>query len=247
MIGEVMNDDGTLKRLPELREFADEHGIALVSIEDLQIHLRRLEQQVERLATTNLPTEFGTFTALGYRDRIDASEHIALVHGQPATQDVLVRVHSECLTGDVLGSRRCDCGPQLQASFAALTDEGAGVVVYLRGHEGRGIGLLHKLQAYELQERGRDTVEANLELGFGEDERDYAAAAQILRDLGIESVRLLTNNPEKSAALERYGVKVSERIPVQIAPTEHNLRYLTTKAERMGHDLPLPVATTEEA
>ena len=246
VIGEVMNDDGTLKRLPELREFADEHGIALVSIEDLQIHLRRHEQQVERLATTNLPTEFGTFTALGYRDRIDASEHIALVHGQPATQDVLVRLHSECLTGDVFGSQRCDCGPQLQASFAALTDEGAGVVVYLRGHEGRGIGLLHKLQAYELQERGRDTVDANLELGFGEDERDDAAAAQILRDLGIESVRLLTNNPEKSAALERYGVKVSERIPVHIAPTEHNLRYLTTKAERMGHDLPLPVVTTEE-
>ena len=247
VIGEVMNDDGTLKRLPELREFADEHGLALVSIEDLQVHLRRHELQVERLATTNLPTEFGTFTALGYRDRIDASEHIALVHGQPATQDVLVRVHSECLTGDVFGSQRCDCGPQLQASFAALTDEGAGVVVYLRGHEGRGIGLLHKLQAYELQERGRDTVDANLELGFGEDERDYAAAAQILRDLGIESVRLLTNNPEKSAALERYGVKVSERIPVHIAPTEHNLRYLTTKAERMGHDLPLPVVTTEEA
>ncbi len=251
VIGEVMNDDGTLKRLPELRAFADEHGLALVSIEDLQIHLRRHEQQVERLATANLPTEFGTFTALGYRDRIDAAEHIALIHGDLMRggphRDVLVRVHSECLTGDVFGSQRCDCGPQLQASFAALTDEGAGVVVYLRGHEGRGIGLLHKLQAYELQERGRDTVDANLELGFGEDERDYAAAAQILRDLGIESVRLLTNNPEKSAALERYGVTVSERIPVHIAPTEHNLRYLTTKAERMGHDLPLPVAPTEEA
>ncbi|GAA1729099.1 bifunctional 3,4-dihydroxy-2-butanone-4-phosphate synthase/GTP cyclohydrolase II [Aeromicrobium alkaliterrae] len=257
VIGEVMNDDGTLKRLPQLREFADEHGLALVSIEDLQIHLRREEQQVERLASTNLPTEFGTFQALGYRDRIDGAEHIALVHGSvgnlgatPAggelTEDVLVRVHSECLTGDVFGSQRCDCGPQLQASFAALTDEGAGVVIYLRGHEGRGIGLLHKLQAYELQERGRDTVDANLELGFGEDERDYAAAAQILRDLGIASVRLLTNNPEKSAALERYGVKVGERIPVHIAPTEHNLRYLTTKAERMGHDLPLPVITTEE-
>jgi 3,4-dihydroxy 2-butanone 4-phosphate synthase/GTP cyclohydrolase II len=258
VIGEVMNDDGTLKRLPELRAFADEHGLALVSIEDLQIHLRREEQQVDRLATTNLPTEFGTFSALGYRDRIDGSEHVALVHGEvgrsvsgttgtESAQDVLVRVHSECLTGDVFGSQRCDCGPQLQASFAALTEEGSGVVIYLRGHEGRGIGLLHKLQAYELQERGRDTVDANLELGFGEDERDYAAAAQILRDLGIESVRLLTNNPEKSAALERYGVKVTGRIPVHIAPTEHNLRYLTTKAERMGHDLPLPVTTTQEA
>ncbi|MFT4299888.1 MAG: bifunctional 3,4-dihydroxy-2-butanone-4-phosphate synthase/GTP cyclohydrolase II [Aeromicrobium sp.] len=239
VIGEVMNDDGTLKRLPELRAFADEHGLALVSIEDLQIHLRRREQQVERLATTSLPTEFGAFTALGYRDRIEGAEHIALVYGEVEADSVLTRVHSECLTGDVFGSQRCDCGPQLQASFAQIAAEGAGVVIYLRGHEGRGIGLLHKLQAYELQDQGRDTVDANLELGFGEDERDYAAAAQILRDLGVRSVRLLTNNPGKTAALEQYGIAVDGQLPLHIAPTEHNLRYLTTKAERMGHDLPL--------
>ncbi|MFT4188261.1 MAG: bifunctional 3,4-dihydroxy-2-butanone-4-phosphate synthase/GTP cyclohydrolase II [Aeromicrobium sp.] len=242
VIGEVMNDDGTLKRLPELRAFADEHGLALVSIEDLQVYLRRHEQQVERLATTSLPTEFGTFTALGYRDTIDGAEHIALIYGDVTPENLLVRVHSECLTGDVFGSQRCDCGPQLQASFAQIAAEGAGVVVYLRGHEGRGIGLLHKLQAYALQDQGHDTVEANLQLGFGEDERDYAAAAQVLRDLGVGSVRLLTNNPDKTAALEQYGVAVVEQRPLRIAPTEHNLRYLTTKAERMGHDLPL--ATT---
>ncbi|EFQ83908.1 3,4-dihydroxy-2-butanone-4-phosphate synthase [Aeromicrobium marinum DSM 15272] len=238
VIGEVMNDDGTLKRAPELREFADEHGLALVSIEDLQSYLRRHETQIERLATTVLPTEFGEVTALGYLDRIDRTEHVALVYGELGTTDVLTRVHSECLTGDVFGSQRCDCGPQLQASFAEISAEGSGVVIYLRGHEGRGIGLLHKLQAYALQDSGRDTVDANLDLGFGEDERDYAAGAQILRDLGITSVRLLTNNPGKTAALEAYGVSVTERLPLQIAPTEHNLRYLQTKAERMGHDLP---------
>jgi 3,4-dihydroxy 2-butanone 4-phosphate synthase/GTP cyclohydrolase II len=238
VIGEVLNDDGTLKRAPELREFADEHGIALVSIEDLQVYRRLHESQVDRLATTRLPTEFGEFTAHGYRDRIEGSEHIALVHGDPGTEDVLVRIHSECLTGDVFGSRRCDCGPQLELSMTEITAAGAGIVVYLRGHEGRGIGLLHKLQAYALQDSGSDTVDANLQLGFGEDERDYAAGAQILRDLGVTSVRLLTNNPDKTTALEAYGVKVSERLPLVIAPTEDSLRYLQTKAERMGHDLP---------
>jgi 3,4-dihydroxy 2-butanone 4-phosphate synthase / GTP cyclohydrolase II len=238
VIGEVLNDDGTLMRAPELRAFADEHGIALVSIEDLQVYRRLHESQVERLATTRLPTEFGEFTALGYRDRIEGSEHIALIHGDPGTEDVLVRIHSECLTGDVFGSRRCDCGPQLELSMTEITAAGAGIVVYLRGHEGRGIGLLHKLQAYGLQDTGADTVDANIELGFGEDERDYAAGAQILRDLGVTSVRLLTNNPDKTTALEAYGVKVSERLPLLIAPTEDSLRYLQTKAERMGHDLP---------
>lgn len=238
VIGEVMNDDGTLMRAPELREFADEHGLALVSIEALQVHLRLHESQVVRLATTRLPTEFGEFTALGYRDRIEGSEHIALVHGDPGTEDVLVRIHSECLTGDVFGSRRCDCGPQLELSMTEITAAGAGIVVYLRGHEGRGIGLLHKLQAYGLQDQGSDTVDANLQLGFGEDERDYAAGAQILRDLGVTSARLLTNNPDKTTALEAYGVKVSERLPLLIAPTDDSLRYLQTKAERMGHDLP---------
>jgi 3,4-dihydroxy 2-butanone 4-phosphate synthase/GTP cyclohydrolase II len=213
VIGEVLNDDGTLMRAPELREFADEHGIALVSIEDLQVYRRLHESQVDRLATTRLPTEFGEFTA----------------H---------VRIHSECLTGDVFGSRRCDCGPQLELSMTEITAAGAGIVVYLRGHEGRGIGLLHKLQAYSLQDTGSDTVDANIQLGFGEDERDYAAGAQILRDLGVTSARLLTNNPDKTTALEAYGVKVSERLPLIIAPTEDSLRYLQTKAERMGHDLP---------
>ena len=238
VIGEVLNDDGTLMRAPELRAFADEHGIALVSIEDLQVYRRLHESQVDRLATTRLPTEFGEFTAHGYRDRIEGSEHIALVHGEPGTEDVLVRIHSECLTGDVFGSRRCDCGPQLELSMTEITAAGAGIVVYLRGHEGRGIGLLHKLQAYALQDTGSDTVDANIQLGFGEDERDYAAGAQILRDLGVTSVRLLTNNPDKTTALEAYGVKVSERLPLVIAPTEDSLRYLQTKAERMGHDLP---------
>ena len=238
VIGEVLNDDGTLMRAPELRAFADEHGIALVSIEDLQVHLRLHESQVDRLATTRLPTEFGEFTAHGYRDRIEGSEHVALVHGDPGTEDVLVRIHSECLTGDVFGSRRCDCGPQLELSMTEITAAGAGIVVYLRGHEGRGIGLLHKLQAYALQDTGSDTVDANVQLGFGEDERDYAAGAQILRDLGVTSTRLLTNNPDKTTALEAYGVKVTERLPLLIAPTEDSIRYLQTKAERMGHDLP---------
>lgn len=253
VIGEMVHDDGELMRAPALRAFADEHDLALVSIEDLQVHLRLHESQVERLAETSLPTEFGAFRALGYRDRIDGAEHVALVHGDvdAAAADgtpVLVRLHSECLTGDVFGSRRCDCGPQLQASMAAIKAEGAGVVVYLRGHEGRGIGLLHKLQAYALQDAGRDTVDANLELGFGEDERDYAAGAQMLRDLGLRSVRLLTNNPDKATQLETYGVKVAERLPIQIAPTAENIQYLRTKAERMGHDLPdlgLDDTTTE--
>jgi 3,4-dihydroxy 2-butanone 4-phosphate synthase/GTP cyclohydrolase II len=238
VIGEVLHDDGTLMRAPQLREFADEHGIALVSIEDLQVYRRLHESQVERLATTRLPTEFGTFTAHGYRDMIEGSEHIALVYGDPGTEDVLTRIHSECLTGDVFASRRCDCGPQLELSMTEITTAGAGIVVYLRGHEGRGIGLLHKLQAYALQDSGSDTIDANLQLGFGEDERDYAAGAQILRDLGITSARLLTNNPDKTIALEAYGVKISERLPLRIAPNEDSLRYLQTKAERMGHDLP---------
>ena len=238
VIGEVLHDDGTLMRAPDLREFADEHGIALVSIEALQVYRRLHESQVERLATTRLPTEFGEFTAHGYRDAIEGSEHIALVYGDPGTEDVLTRIHSECLTGDVFGSRRCDCGPQLELSMTEITAAGAGIVVYLRGHEGRGIGLLHKLQAYALQDRGSDTVDANLQLGFGEDERDYAAGAQILRDLGVTSARLLTNNSDKTTALEAYGVKISERLPLVVAATEDSLRYLQTKAERMGHDLP---------
>lgn len=246
VIGEVMNDDGTLMRAPQLRSFADEHGLALVSIEDLQVYLRLHESQVQRLATTRLPTEFGEFTAYGFRDRIDGAEHVALVYGDVGTDSVLTRLHSECLTGDVFGSRRCDCGPQLQAALAAITEEGAGIVVYLSGHEGRGIGLLHKLQAYQLQDSGQDTVDANVSLGFGEDERDYAAGAQILRDFGVGSVRLITNNPDKATQLEWYGVKVAERVPSAVRPTADNLRYLQTKAERMGHELPDLVGLTSE-
>lgn len=237
VIGELVHDDGTMMRTPALRDFCDAHDLTLVSIADLQIHRRLHESQVDRLATTELPTEFGRFTAHGYRDRITGAEHIALVHGRPGTEEVLVRVHSECLTGDVFGSRRCDCGPQLQASMAEITAEGAGIVVLLRGHEGRGIGLVHKLQAYALQDAGRDTVDANLDLGFASDERDYAAGAQILRDLRVVSVRLLTNNPAKADGLEAYGVKVAERIPLTITATPENEQYLRTKAERMGHDL----------
>ncbi|WP_228551622.1 bifunctional 3,4-dihydroxy-2-butanone-4-phosphate synthase/GTP cyclohydrolase II [Mumia zhuanghuii] len=246
VIGELINDDGSLMRAPRLREFADEHGLAMISIEDLITYRRRHETQMERVVETRLPTEFGTFLAYGYRNVVDGNEQVALVLGDLGDgSDVLVRVHSECLTGDVLGSQRCDCGPQLQASMAAVTEHGSGVIVYLRGHEGRGIGLVAKLQAYALQDVGQDTVDANLALGLPIDARHYADGAQILRDLGITSVRMLTNNPDKVAAMEKYGLPVSERVPLAITPTEDNLRYLQTKAERMGHHLP-DLVTIEE-
>ncbi len=237
-ISEVVNDDGTMKRADDLRIFADEHDLALVSIADLIRYRRRHERQVQRVVETRLPTEFGTFQALGYRNLVDDCEQIALVCGDISDGvDVLVRVHSECLTGDVFGSRRCDCGPQLDAALQAVSAAGRGVVVYLRGHEGRGIGLLHKLQAYMLQDDGRDTVDANLDLGLPADARDYGTGAQILHDLGITSVRLLTNNPAKRSALEVYGITVTERIAVPGTPHEENRRYLTTKRDKMGHDL----------
>ncbi|MEU6082362.1 GTP cyclohydrolase II [Streptomyces sp. NPDC047108] len=197
------------------------------------------EPVVRREAETRLPTAFGDFTAYGYRSTADGVEHIALVQGEIGDgEDVLVRVHSECLTGDIFSSQRCDCGPQLQASLARVTEEGRGVVIYLRGHEGRGIGLLSKLRAYELQERGRDTLDANLELGLPADARDYAAGARMLSDLGVHSVRLMTNNPEKSEALLRHGLRVTGREPMPVQAGEHNLRYLRTKRDRMGHELP---------
>jgi len=248
-IAEIVNDDGTMMRAPALREFADEHGLAMIAIADLIAYRRRNELQVERGATTRLPTEFGTFTAHGYRDTVTGAQHVALVCGDPAalrgSTDVLVRLHSECLTGDVFGSQRCDCGPQLQAAMAAITAEGSGVVVYLRGHEGRGIGLVDKLRAYALQDAGSDTVDANLELGLPADARDYAPGAQVLRDLGVLSVRLLTSNPAKAEGLEAYGVAVRRRVPLAIEPTQDNLRYLLTKAERMGHDLPAEIPVTD--
>jgi 3,4-dihydroxy 2-butanone 4-phosphate synthase / GTP cyclohydrolase II len=236
---EIVNDDGTMKRGHELREFADEHGLAMISIEDLVRYRRRHEVLVERVAETSLPTRHGDFTAYGYKITVDGGEHIALVHGDVSGDEpVLTRVHSECLTGDVFGSHRCDCGPQLDEALSRVVAEGRGVVIYLRGHEGRGIGLVAKLQAYQLQEGGRDTVDANLDLGLPADARHYGTATQILRDLGIRSVRLLTNNPDKTSSLEEFGIPVAERVPLTPHPNDHNLAYLLTKRDRMGHDLP---------
>ncbi len=239
---EVVNDDGTMKRGPQLREFADEHGLAMISIDDLVHYRRRTENHVVRVAETQLPTAHGEFRAVGYRITIDDSEHVALVFGDPGElangEPVLTRVHSECLTGDVFGSQRCDCGPQLNEALDLIVKEGRGIAIYLRGHEGRGIGLLAKLQAYQLQDGGRDTVDANLDLGLPADARHYGAATQILRDLGVSRVRLLTNNPDKARGLEAYGVKVTQRVPMTPRPNDHNLTYLRTKRDRMGHDLP---------
>lgn len=236
---EVVNDDGTMKRGPELREFADEHGLAMISIDDLVRYRRRHENLVERVAETRLPTRHGEFTAYGYRITVDGSEHIALVHGDVSgPEPVLTRVHSECLTGDVFGSHRCDCGPQLDEALERVVEEGRGVVVYLRGHEGRGIGLVAKLQAYQLQDGGRDTVDANLDLGLPADARHYGTATQVLRDLGVYRVRLMTNNPDKVDNLEDFGVHVEARVPLTPHPNDHNIAYLLTKRDRMGHDLP---------
>ncbi|MFI1163954.1 bifunctional 3,4-dihydroxy-2-butanone-4-phosphate synthase/GTP cyclohydrolase II [Streptomyces sp. NPDC020801] len=241
-IVEIAGEDGRMLRLPELMVFARKHGLTIISIEDLIAYRRSpelSEPTVRREAEVHLPTAHGAFTAYGYRSTVDGVEHVALVHGELGEgEDVLVRVHSECLTGDVFSSLRCDCGPQLDASLERIQEEGRGVVVYLRGHEGRGIGLMSKLRAYELQERGRDTLDANLELGLPADARDYGAGAQILQDLGVRSVRLMTNNPDKTDALLRHGLKVTGREPMPVQAGEHNLRYLRTKRDRMGHDLP---------
>ncbi len=246
VISEIVNDDGTMKRGQDLRDFADEHGLAMISIDDLIHYRRRHESHVQRVAETRLPTRSGDFTAYGYRMTIDGTEHIALVHGHIGDgEGVLTRVHSECLTGDVFASHRCDCGPQLEEAMERIVTEGRGVVVYLRGHEGRGIGLVAKLQAYQLQDGGRDTVDANLELGLPADARYYGTATQILRDLGVRSVRLLTNNPGKVTSLEDYGVPVTTRVPLTPHPNDHNIGYLLTKRDRMGHEMPhLPTDDT---
>ncbi len=239
VICEIINDDGTMARGEQLRDFADQHGLSMISIADLIRFRRRAESQVHRVADTRLPTEHGVFTAIGYRDLVDGVEHVALVVGDIGDgEDVLVRVHSECLTGDTFASRRCDCGPQLHAAMQAVAAEGRGVVLYMRGHEGRGIGLVHKLRAYQLQDAGADTVDANLALGLPADARDYGTGAQILAELGVRSMRLLTNNPAKRAGLEGYGLSIVDRVPLAIAPTEENERYLRTKRDRMGHQLP---------
>lgn len=254
VIAEVVNDDGTMARAPRLRRFADEHGLAMISIAELIDFRRGREAMVRRVGEAELPTRHGAWRAVGYAGELDGAEHIALVYegtgdgsadsdtsdagAAPGDRNPLVRVHSECLTGDVLGSLRCDCGSQLEQSMDAIAREGHGVVIYLRGHEGRGIGLLHKLRAYELQDGGADTVDANLELGLPADARDYAVAAQILADLGVTSPRLLTNNPAKVDGLARWGVRVSERVALPVAVSPHNTRYLRTKRDRMGHDIP---------
>ena len=236
---EIVNDDGSMMRAPALRRFADANRLTMISIADLVRFRRRRESQVVRLAQTRLPTAHGIFRAHGYRDVVTGSEHVALVLGDVADgAPVLARVHSECLTGDTFGSLRCDCGPQLRAAMAAVTAERRGVVVYLRGHEGRGIGLAHKLRAYELQDAGRDTVDANLDLGLPAAARDYGTGAQILADLGVRSLRLMTNNPAKLAGLEGYGLRIVDRVPLPVHPHPENIRYLRTKRDRMGHALP---------
>ena len=238
VVAEIFNDDGTMARLPELRAFADRHGLAMITIAQLIEYRRHSERMVRRVVETRLPNAHGEWRALGYQDSVDGTEHIALVLGDLGDgQDVLARVHSECLTGDVLGSRRCDCGAQLDAAMAAVAAEGRGVVCYLRGHEGRGIGLLSKLRAYLLQDGGADTVDANLELGLPADARDYSIGAQILADLGVRSVRLLTNNPAKVAGLAACGIEVTGMVPLPVEPTRENLRYLTAKRDRLGHQI----------
>jgi 3,4-dihydroxy 2-butanone 4-phosphate synthase / GTP cyclohydrolase II len=247
VLAEVVNDDGTMMRLPALRAFADAHGLALISIEQLITHRRRTEVLVTRVAQTTIPNDTANWVAYGYRADVDGTEHVALVLGDIADGgDVLTRAHSECLTGDVFGSRRCDCGAQLQAAMQAIAERGRGVILYLRGHEGRGIGLLSKLQAYELQDAGADTVDANLELGLPVDAREYSVAAQLLTDLGVRSVELLTNNPAKVDALAQHGFGVT-RVPLPPRATPDNLRYLTTKRDRMGHAIEVLSPSEQEA
>ncbi|MEP6758669.1 MAG: bifunctional 3,4-dihydroxy-2-butanone-4-phosphate synthase/GTP cyclohydrolase II [Actinomycetota bacterium] len=236
VICEVMNEDGTMARLPELMRVAREFDLKLISIADLIRYRRTKEVLVQRVAQATIPTEWGDFRAFAYDSTVDGRTHVALVHGEIGDGDkVLTRVHSECLTGDVFGSLRCDCGRQLDGALEQVAKEGRGIVLYMRGHEGRAIGLTHKLRAYELQDQGRDTVEANIELGFAADQRDYGIGAQILVDLGVKTMRLLTNNPDKRAGLEGYGLSIDERIPLQTVPTKENRAYLRTKQEKLGH------------
>jgi len=247
VICEIMHPDGTMARLPELQRVAREHGLRLVSIADLIAYRRRSEKLVRKVAEASIPTLYGRFTAQAYESLVDGRVHVALTLGDIGDgEKVLTRVHSECLTGDVFGSLRCDCGEQLDAALSAIGVEGRGVVLYIRGHEGRAIGLTHKLRAYQLQETGQDTVEANVSLGFAADPREYGIGAQILYDLGVRSMRLLTNNPSKRAGLEGYGLSIIERLPLQTTPTAENLRYLQTKREKMGHLLDIEDAAADD-
>jgi 3,4-dihydroxy 2-butanone 4-phosphate synthase/GTP cyclohydrolase II len=237
VICEVMNDDGTMSRVPDLEHFCARHGILMVTIADLIRYRMRHERLVTRIAAPTLPTDMGEFRLYAYENLLDGQTHLALVHGDVQGGDpVLVRVHSECLTGDVFHSKRCDCGDQLHRAMEAVTAAGRGVIVYLR-QEGRGIGLANKLRAYELQEKGLDTVEANLQLGFAADQRDYGVGAQILADLGVHRLRLLTNNPRKFVALSGFGLEVVERVPLEVEPHDGNAGYLRTKREKLGHML----------
>ena len=235
VVCEIMNEDGTMARVPDLVPYCELHGLRMVTVADLIEYRRRTEKLIERAASVQLPTEFGLFTATAFRETLTGRDHLALVMGEIG-DDVLVRVHSECLTGDVFHSLRCDCGEQLEAALAAIAAEGSGVLLYM-AQEGRGIGLLNKLRAYELQEQGLDTVEANLALGFAADEREWGIGNQILADLGITTMRLLTNNPKKVSGVEAYGLRVTEQVPIEIPPHPENARYLAAKRDKLGHKL----------